>query len=47
MLPYRGGVVLHASSGGEGILMIHSAGSVTTQSMAFRYVMTSEPYKYT
>jgi hypothetical protein len=25
----------------------HSAGSVITQSIAFKYVMASEPYRYT
>jgi hypothetical protein len=33
--------------GGGGRLMTHSAGSVTAQSMAFKYVMASEPYSYT
>ncbi len=28
-------------------LMTHSAGSVTTQNIAFKYVMASEPYRYT
>ena len=32
--------------GGGGSLMTHSAGSVTTQSIALKYVMASEPYKY-
>ncbi len=27
--------------------MTHSAGFVTTQSVALKYVMASEPYKYT
>jgi hypothetical protein len=38
-----------ACSGGEGggSLMTHSAGSVTTQSIALKYVMASEPYRYT
>ncbi len=35
------------SSGGWGSPMTHSAGSVTTQSIAFKYVMASEPYRYT
>ena len=33
--------------GGGGSLMTHSAGSVTTQNIAFKYVMVSEPYRYT
>jgi hypothetical protein len=33
--------------GGGGSLITNSAGSVTTQSIAFKYVMTSEPYRYT
>ncbi len=33
--------------GGGGSLMTHSAGSVTTQSTALKYVMASEPYRYT
>ncbi len=33
--------------GGGGSLMTHSAGSVTTQSIALKYVMASEPYMYT
>jgi hypothetical protein len=33
--------------GGEGSLMTHSAGSITTQSIALKYVMASKPYKYT
>ncbi len=32
--------------GGGGSLMTHSAGSVT-QSIALKYVMASEPYRYT
>jgi hypothetical protein len=32
--------------GGGGSLMTHSAGSVTTtQNIAFKYVMASEPYR--
>jgi hypothetical protein len=30
-----------------GSLMTHSAGSITTQSIALKYVMASEPYRYT
>jgi hypothetical protein len=33
--------------GGRGSLMTHSAGSVTNQSIVFKYVMVSEPYRYT
>jgi hypothetical protein len=33
--------------GGGGSLMTHSAGSVTTQSIALKYVMASKPYRYT
>ncbi len=33
--------------GGGGSLMTHSAGSVTTQSIALKYVMASEPYRHT
>ncbi len=36
-----------ACSGGWCSLMTHSAGSVTTQSIALKYVMASEPYRYT
>ncbi len=36
-----------ACSGGGGSLMTHSAGSVITQKKAFKYVMASEPYRYT
>jgi hypothetical protein len=32
---------------GGGSLMTHGAGSVTTQSVAFKYVMAFEPYRYT
>ncbi len=34
-------------TGGGGSLMTHSAGSVTTQSIALKYVMASEPYRLT
>jgi len=33
--------------GGGCSLMNHREGSVTTQSIALKYVMASEPYKYT
>ncbi len=36
-----------ACSGGGGIVMTHTAGCVTTQSVAFKYVMASEPYRNT
>jgi hypothetical protein len=48
MLRYRGG----GGGGGwlpilvgKGSLMTHNAGSVTTHSVAFKYRMTSEPYR--
>jgi hypothetical protein len=45
MLPYKGeGLPV---VGGGGGLMTHGAGSVTTQSIALKYVMASEPYRYT
>ncbi len=46
MLPYREGGGLPVVGGG-GSLMTHSAGSITTQRKAFKYVMASEPYRYT
>jgi hypothetical protein len=46
MLPYREGGGMPVVGGG-GSLMTHSAGFVTTQKKAFKYVMASEPYKYT
>jgi hypothetical protein len=33
--------------GGGGSLMTHSAGSVTIQSIAFKYMLASGPLKYT
>ncbi len=33
-----------ASSGGGGSVVTHTAGSVTTQSIAFKYVMAFKPY---
>jgi hypothetical protein len=43
MLPYKvGGGLLVV--GGGGSVMTHTAGSVTNQSIAFKYVMASEPY---
>ncbi len=46
MLPYREGGGLPVGGGG-GSLMTHSGGYVTTQRKAFKYVMASEPYRYT
>jgi hypothetical protein len=46
MLPYREGGGLPVVGGG-GSLMTHSAGSDTNQRKAFKYVMASEPYRYT
>ncbi len=46
MLPYTVGGGLPVVGGGVS-LMTHSAGSVTTQSIALKYVMASEPYRYT
>ncbi len=40
----RGGL---PAVGGGGSLMTHSAGSITTQSIALKYVMASEPYRNT
>jgi hypothetical protein len=45
MLPYIGVGGLPVV-GGWGNLKTHSAGSVTTQGIAFKYVMASEPYGY-
>ncbi len=33
--------------GDGGSLITHCAGSVTTPSIVFKYVMVSEPYRYT
>jgi hypothetical protein len=33
--------------GGGGSLMTYSSGSVTTQSIVFKYLMDFEPYRYT
>ncbi len=46
MLPYGEGGGLPVVGGG-GSLMTHTAGSVTSQRTAFKYVMASEPYGYT
>ncbi len=43
MLSYKGGGL--PVVGGGGGLMTHGAGSVTTQSLALKYVMASEPYR--
>jgi hypothetical protein len=40
-----GGLPVYMEGGGS--LMTHSADSVNTQSTAFKYVMASEPYRYT
>ena len=46
MLPYtKGGGLPLVGAGGS--LITYSAGSVTTQSIALKYVMASEPYRYT
>jgi hypothetical protein len=39
MLPYK--------VGGGGSVMTHTPGSLATQSIAFKYVMASEPYRNT
>jgi hypothetical protein len=41
----RGGRV--ACSGGGGSVVTHTAGSVTTQSISFKYVMAFKPYRTT
>ncbi len=46
MLPYKAGEGLPVMGGG-GSVMTHTAGSVTTQSIAFKYVMAFEPYRNT
>ncbi len=46
MLPYKVGEGCLLWGVG-GCFMTHWAGSVTTQSIAFTYVMASEPYRYT
>jgi hypothetical protein len=46
MLPYKVGGGLPIAGGG-GSVMTHTAGSVTTQSIALKYVMASEPYRNT
>ncbi len=42
---HRGGGLPVVGVGGS--LMTHSAGPVTTQSIALKYVMASKPYRYT
>jgi hypothetical protein len=42
-----GGGVRAACSGDGSSLMTHSASSVTSQSIALKYEMASEPYSYT
>ncbi len=44
MLQYKVGGGLPVVGGG-GSVMTHTAGSVTTQSIAFKYVMAFEPYR--
>ena len=46
MLPYKVGGVLPVVGGG-GSVMTHATGSVSTQSIAFKYVIASEPYRNT
>jgi hypothetical protein len=46
MGPYKVGGGLPVEGGG-GSMMTHIAGSVSTQSIAFKYVMASEPYRNT
>ncbi len=46
MLPYKVGGGLPIE-GGRGSVMTHTAGSVTTQSIALKYVMAFEPYRNT
>ncbi len=36
-----------AKVGGGGSVVTHTAGSVTTQSIAFKYVMAFKPYRIT
>ncbi len=43
----RGGRAACSGGGGGGRLMAYSAGSVKTQRKAFKYVMASEPNRYT
>jgi hypothetical protein len=45
MLPYKVGGGLPVA--GWGSVMTYTAGSVTTRSIAFKYVMASEPYRNT
>ncbi len=46
MRPYKVGGGLPVVGGGASV-MTHTAGSVTTQSIAFKYVMASEPDRNT
>jgi hypothetical protein len=46
MLKYKVGGGLPVMGGGGGV-MTQTAGSVTTQSIAFKYVMATEPYRNT
>ncbi len=47
MLPYKvaEGCLKGGGGRGGGIVMTHTAGSVTIQSIAFKYVIDSEPYR--
>jgi hypothetical protein len=44
MLPYKVGGGLPVEGGG-GTVVTHTDGSVTTQSIAFKYVMAFKPYR--
>jgi hypothetical protein len=46
MLPYKVGGGLPVVGDG-GSVVTHTAGSVTTQSIAFKYVMAFKPYRNT
>ncbi len=46
MLPYKVGGGLPVVGGG-GSVVTHTAGSVTTQSIAYKYVMAFKPYETT
>jgi hypothetical protein len=46
MLPYKVGGELPVVGGG-GSVMTHNTGAVSSQSIAFKYVMASEPYRNT
>jgi hypothetical protein len=46
MLPYREGGQLPVVGFGDSLMTL-GAGSVNSRRIAFKYVMASEPYKYT